>query len=135
MNDHLQDTDWAYLAGFVDGEGCISSYKSSGRYYPRLSIVQADHVVLLGLYRRFDVGRVNIRRRTAKNKATGDQLSWNIRTKAQLKWLLEGLLPYLKLKKSQAEIALQLLGNSQDQAKVLQLAEHKKVRRTFTGSR
>ncbi len=52
MTEELAVTDWAYAAGFVDGEGCIAVVRSfipaRGRYVYGVHVVVAngDHGVL-----------------------------------------------------------------------------------------
>jgi hypothetical protein len=125
----LLDTDWAYLAGFIDGEGCIGSSRSRDRWYPRLTITQADQMFLLELYKLFGVGRFTYRKPTVKNKATGFSGQWSIRSSPSIKWILEGVLPYLRLKKTQAEVALRLLENRDEEDLVLELSALKEPKR------
>jgi hypothetical protein len=37
---------WAWLAGFIDGDGCIGIYKQSGYMSPRLTFTQKDRAIL-----------------------------------------------------------------------------------------
>lgn len=131
--NQVSDTDWSYLAGFIDGEGCISVFSSGkkGRYYPRLSIAQADQVQLYELYELFGVGRLSFRRKTKANKATGTGITWNVRNHVQLKWVLEGVMPYLRLKRRQAELALLILDSRMDEALVSELRGCKVPRRPY----
>ncbi len=43
----IKDTDWAYAAGFVDGEGCIAIVRSfepsRGRYYYGVNVVVSNN--------------------------------------------------------------------------------------------
>lgn len=121
--------DWIYLAGFVDGEGCIGSSqqrrKSNGVkreiWRPFLTISQMDHVVLQELYECFEVGVLWLNR-------TNNCLRWRIDPAEDLRWILQGLLPYLRLKKSQAEVAIRLLDNRADRSAVVELSALKKHR-------
>lgn len=115
------DTDWAYLAGFVDGEGCISVSKGTRQWYPKLGISQNDQVVLLELYELFGVGRFKI----WQPKEGKARARWNIYRAEHLRWILNGVLPYLRLKKSQAEVALHILDNRRDESAVSSLTELK----------
>ena len=46
MSDEPKETDWAYAAGFVDGEGCIAIVRSfssrAGRYYYGVQVVASN---------------------------------------------------------------------------------------------
>jgi hypothetical protein len=118
----LTDTDWAYLAGFADGDGCISTSerkkKGTGEGYGKwrvfLTIAQRDQVSLLELRELFDVGRFYV-------YPTKPLAVWRTDKRPELKWLLENLLPFLRLKKSQAEAALRILEDVEDQGSVIEL--------------
>lgn len=125
----LQDTDWAYLAGFADGEGCIRATKQKVqgklKYYPRLHIGQTDQVVLLELYELFEVGRFRLREWNKKYSNGQVSAIWDISKGEELRWLLTNLVPYLRLKKAQAEVALRLLDNKSNEAYVTELKQLK----------
>lgn len=126
----MKATDWAYLAGFVDGEGCISVKRErvkntglkNGVFRPYLSLSQKDHVCLANLYEKFSVGYFAVRR-------DNDQARWQVASREDLRWILEGIIPYLTLKRTQAELALQLLDDKRDEAIVTQISELKRARR------
>lgn len=101
--------DWAYLAGIVDGEGCISAVSIRSLRFPRLTITQADVQFLTDLYEVFKVGRLNLKRVQGLPNCL---LVWNIRKNNDLRWILKGVIPYLRLKKLQAKIALKLCDRS-----------------------
>ena len=126
-------TDWAYLAGFIDGEGCISTHPGNGRdlkrkrWRPIFSVQQADQVSLLEIYQRFQVGHF-----TLKKAKSGIQGRWVVNRPNEFQWLIEGVLPYLSLKKRQAEVALGMVGGTTDRAQVRLLSEMKAPRRDVT---
>lgn len=113
MKIEMLETDKAWLAGFFDGEGCISVRKqiSGQRYNPTYSIsitvtntskLVMDYLVkLCGSYYKTELrkaGRVGNRK---------DCYYWQICSE-KAKMLLEIILPYLVLKKEQAINAIKL---------------------------
>lgn len=96
------ETDWAYLAGFFDGEGTITA--SVGRdWRPRLKVTQRTSYVIEHLYYLFGVGsfRTYLNQRDQKTV-----YAWEVGRKQEVRYLLQGMLPYLIVKEEQAELAL-----------------------------
>jgi len=104
----IEPLELAYLAGFMDADGHfgITTRKVNGAIYYR-SIVQVaqtklgimEHLVEL-------VGAGYLQKNTKKR-------IWNLRFNASTcRWLLPQLIPYLVLKKRQAQIALDLLNRA-----------------------
>ena len=92
----MKKVEWAYLAGLIDGEGCITSRRNSkGSYYTRMTISQKRVELLWWVHERFG-GAVSVKGRT-----------WHAGSRHSA-WVLEGVLPYLVLKRDQAEVALAL---------------------------
>lgn len=104
----IELTDMAYLAGIVDSDGCISIQKHSGiakSYRVILTVVQRDMELIEYLYSIFD-GSVNV---VSVNRKRGKEfyLRWVITDKKAMK-LLHLTYPYLRLKKKQAKLAIDL---------------------------
>jgi hypothetical protein len=100
-------TDWAYLAGFVDGEGCIRSYchGQSGCYYPLLIISQVDPAPLLWIH---GIWGGLLREQKNPNYSTGG--IWRLRFSGYAAIpVLRGIHPYLKVKQPQAALAISLM--------------------------
>lgn len=101
----MRTRDLAYLAGFIDGEGCIEF--GHGGKSVRVSVSQAypevlDWLVDLGWGRLFPgevVYESGVKRR----------FRWKVQAKGEVQQFLEEIEPHLKLKKSQAQLALQVL--------------------------
>jgi hypothetical protein len=101
--------DLAYLAGLIDGEGCITlgrtvragQRRGESRTYDSLTIVNTNRDVLLWVQEVFG-GRIhaNIKREQGWKTA----FSWYATNPASV---LKAILPYLKIKKRQAEIFLE----------------------------
>lgn len=98
------DTEWAYMAGFVDGEGCISAHPSPKRKHtprhrrPYLTISQRVEAPLTYIQGIFG-GWMKIDSRGKYVWGCGGM---------RMKAILEGMLPYLVLKRKEAALALHL---------------------------
>jgi len=92
------DFDWAYLAGIIDGEGCISvAITRNGAYYLQLRISQKNKGDLKKLQTKFG-GRLN-----SNSNTQSYQLHWYGRDAEPI---LRNILPYLIWKKDEAELAI-----------------------------
>src|SRR5205807_1875333 len=99
----ILDTDWAYAAGFVDGEGCIAIGRSfepkRGRFYYSVQVVVSnrDRGVLdwmLGLWGGWIVASS---RATLGTKAR-PTWNWRCPTGQSAIPFLRGVRPYLRIK-------------------------------------
>ena len=110
------DTDWAYLAGIIDGEGCINvSMNTGGAFFLQLRITQKNRNDLTELQKRFG-GSIYPKRRESSV-----QLDW-LGRKADV--ILRKVFPYLRWKIDEAELAIAFVsqvmnGAGQKQDKVL----------------
>src|SRR5574340_1188911 len=105
----ITDTDRAYLAGLVDGEGCISIVEdgsSEKQWSPRLGLVvfisSCEKDVLDYWANKTQIGRVYIGTKARGNARTG--YLWQIRGAAACEFLWQ-IYPYLIAKKEQADVA------------------------------
>lgn len=111
MGSHiLSEMDKAYLAGFIDGEGSIgihcTRHKNSSQsptHVARLNITQADMEFLGEL--RSSLGGVLVKKPPHPTWQEQGVLEWR---GLQARLLLEAILPYLRIKKLQAEGAIEL---------------------------
>lgn len=99
-------TDVAYLAGIIDGEGCINMSKQWGHgrwhYGLHLSVTSTSDVLKVWLSGTFG----GLARTVApKNSNCTEQLHWTMAGN-RCQALLRLVLPYLKIKRPQAELAL-----------------------------
>lgn len=107
----ISETDKAYLAGIIDGEGSIgiSKYHLASRPFPahnaRLIVGQANEKFIRGLQDKWGVGSVTC----VKDSGVGHRpfFKWEVSSKSALV-VLESVLPYLTIKKLQAEGAVEL---------------------------
>ena len=110
----LSETDKAYLAGIIDGEGSIgiqvSSRRSpteSPRYFAYLMVSQSDKEFLERLQKKWGVGGVyGHQNASPRNSLSRTSYKWGMQSK-QAAFVLEAVLPYLVMKKPQAGGALE----------------------------
>ena len=93
--------EWAYLAGYFDGEGCVSMNSKLQVY---VSITSTDKIVL-DYFAHVYGGRV----REIYNKKSRRQLYQWMRTGTSAKEVLYTLLPWLKVKRFVAELGLKVI--------------------------
>ena len=108
--------DLAYTAGIIDGEGCISispcDYSRRGQhlrknYCMRIFVTTTDAVICPWLQQTFGGAIYAYEdKRYGKKAALGTVRRWSLSMKASAGFL-NAILPYLKLKKERAELALQ----------------------------
>ena len=112
------DTDWAYAAGFVDGEGCIAIVRSftpaRGRYYYGVHVVVANtDREVLEWFKSLWGGSVVI---VSSVRPAMSRTAWNWRCATTIaKPFLTGIGPWLRVKRPQCDNALsmiELLGRS-----------------------
>ncbi len=121
----------AYLAGLIDGDGCImatierhSEKKFGFRVRVEMKLTQKESHLLDSLAREFKIGSVSCNNKFNAGYATYD---WIVRDKNDLISILEYIKPYTRLKKKQIVIALAILRKTivtrQDLIKSAQLAD------------
>ena len=106
------DTDWAYAAGFVDGEGCIAIVRSfvpaRGRFQYGVHVVVAnrERSVLDWMQSSWGGWVVSVPTREGRARPC-----WNWRTPTGIgaKPFLTGIRPWLRLKAAQCDNALSMI--------------------------
>lgn len=99
----IDESDYAYLAGFIDAECClgIGKYKPKNRPNPvykiSLQCTNTNPIIFFWLMERFG-GTISHVKRNEKNPKHRDQIVWNL-SAAKLAGLLPKILPYLRTKK------------------------------------
>ena len=102
----MKRLSWKYIAGFIDGEGCIDIQKSKGDYIvPRLRIGLAEQglEVLEILQANF---KGSIYKRESKNPNWCDAYSWEITGYSRVCPLLRNIKNHLIIKQEQAKFIL-----------------------------
>ena len=123
------EIDWARLAAFIDGEGCIGIRKrtwqkpdrvgkSSPAYVVTVVICNTDPRLITWLKDTFQIGTVFCR--DFKNPGESSKYNhprpcyvWESQARAG-QWLLEGCLPFFVMKKDQAQICLEMRATYSD---------------------
>lgn len=103
---------WASLATLIDGEGCIGILKGtrpSGlfAYSPDIRVVNTNRNWMAAWQNR--TGRGYINSFSNKNTKWKDRHTWIIAKKADVIYILKKILPYLFVKREQAEIAIRAI--------------------------
>jgi hypothetical protein len=99
----MKDTDAAWAAGFLDGEGSFGIYMGpTGWIKVTVQAAQVSNIPLLKLQEMFGGYIIPInRRRTARER---DAFKWHLAKTSDLHFFLDAVTPYLVLKKAQAEL-------------------------------
>lgn len=108
--------DLAYAAGIIDGEGCINismcDYSRRGQhlrqnYCVRVAVLTTDAVICPWLKETFGGAmREYTDKRYGTKAAKGTLRRWSL-SMSMTAGFLQAILPYLKLKRERAEVALQ----------------------------
>ena len=103
----VTEAEWSYLAGIVDGEGSIYIRSQRDRWllgYPVLNISNTNPRLMEWIKSRFGGSLAAIKPSASTfRKRVLLHLSW---TGKRMEPVLEGILPYLIIKRDQAELAL-----------------------------
>ena len=97
----IKDTDWAYLAGLLDADGSISIHQTVRQILSQMSIASQDYDTLQWISSMFG-GRV----REQRSKGVLCVYVW-APGRGQTAFILKGMMPYLKIKRKQAELLLE----------------------------
>jgi len=124
----VSDTDWAYTAALMDGEGSFTISKVIGKstagnpynaFDCKVMISNTSEVLMNWIISRFGGAiRLSIKHISKKAKANGQKSQkpcyrWTVEKYENQEDFLKYILPYLVIKKEQAEVALeyvQMLG-------------------------
>jgi hypothetical protein len=104
----LTETELAYIAGIVDGEGCIMLQKCTARasdayIYPVVKVANTDFRLMDWLVKKIGAGAVQYR--TRSNTGCKDVQHWTIASNQAIQFL-KTIRPYLIVKAHQADVAL-----------------------------
>jgi hypothetical protein len=110
----VRKADLAYVAGLFDGEGCISIAKCKPRYsgcspYYRLVVAVAMANEYIPRFLKFHFGG-RVSKRNAPTERWKDQWQWHLGSDGAVAFL-KAILPYLKLKREEAELAIEFQSN------------------------
>ena len=121
----ISEVDCAYIAGLIDADGAIMALierhrekKFGFRVRIEVKLTQKDPFILKWINSKSGIGGVR------QNRTTFD---WLTRDQKEILTFLNSLLPFLKIKKRQAELALRIImtkvNSKKDLLKVAQLAD------------
>lgn len=100
------DTDFAWAAGFIDGEGCLDFGRNLARrmpFIPRVTVGNTDEPALAALVDLFQ-GSISVRRRPDPRHQP--MFAWQVTGATGCRRVLEPILPFLVVKRTQAEVML-----------------------------
>ena len=103
----MKDTDIAYVAAFLDGEGCLS-FSKTRKIYPEVFFCNTDKEVLAYIKGVIGCGSLYTQSRQASSKK--ERYVLTIRRKADIQKTLGMILPYLRIKKQKAIELLEMIG-------------------------
>jgi hypothetical protein len=98
------ETDLAYLAGIIDGEGYFAVSDKSNTFGITVSVT--DECLIDWLHKRFSG---NVSKRFAKTSTHRDVHKWYLQRHADLAWLIPRVAPYLVIKRNQADAMLRFV--------------------------
>jgi hypothetical protein len=98
----LTELEWAYLAGILDGEGCIylKKNKPHGSIIGAIEIANTSNELATWIMSRFG-GKIYFKKSYPGNSKPCYTIRWNGREAGSL---LPNLLPYIVIKKRKAEL-------------------------------
>lgn len=103
----LAETDAAYIAGIIDGEGCInlSHYRAEGVYSPKMAVAITSEPLVDYLVEVAQAHKSKYTRSTAGGR-TAYHAIWRAN---KMRWLLPQIEPYMIIKREQANVILYYL--------------------------
>lgn len=108
----MKDTNWPYLAGLIDGEGCFALWKyynsktTNWQYSFRLCVTNTDLTLMKWLIQHVGGRYYGKYAETDKHKA---RYEWRPSGKNNHEKIVLAILPYLVIKRQQAEVFLRFL--------------------------
>ena len=108
--ENLTDADYAYLAGMIDGEGCIQVIRGTSRHH-RTGAEHRLNVSLSGTAPTFPRWlqarwQGNVHRKPRKTASGRSVWMWSVGS-IQARDFLSSVLPFLTLKREEAQLALE----------------------------
>jgi len=95
----MENTDWAYLAGLIDGDGSIymkRQKKNPNSHHPAV-VIHMNEGPWIDAIRKTKIGNFYRHKRHGLAKKSF-QIHWNVQRIEDVLYLLENLLPYLRVK-------------------------------------
>ena len=102
----LLDIEKGYIAGLLDGEGCIAILKNNNTYTQRVNISNTNKETLDWIQNRLGFGNVKPKQQTGNRRQGYD---WCTGDHEEIRQLIELVLPILRIKKKQALLILEFI--------------------------
>jgi len=104
----LTEAQKGYLAGILDGEGCLSirSQKGQRSFYATLQVSNTDIKMLVYLFDITGLGRLHYSKQYQANRK--DSYKWFVTVSKDIYDILDAVYPYLITKRSRADVLYQL---------------------------
>lgn len=109
----MNDINAAYLAGIIDGEGCVyvNRRKIAGRrktpgYSVKVVVSITSYSLVEWFIKHADLTSIHYVENPGPNRKPKWGCTWN---NSKAEWLLNNVLPYLVIKKLQAMLGIELL--------------------------
>jgi hypothetical protein len=100
----------AYIAGLIDGEGSIMLNVAATHFQPSIQVVSTDLSILTWLQQVLGCGTIRPKTQRPKydqwTEKRRDQWTFSVCLMSDVRYILELILPYLRVKKKQAELLL-----------------------------
>lgn len=110
MQDNQNQTHWIYAAAIMDSDGCFMITRSKSRstnkdhydYTPRAKVTMVYHGSINYIFAETKLGKINICGVRPSRPNSLPLFTWEICNLKDLMSFIEGVLPYLKIKKERA---------------------------------
>lgn len=111
----LRETEWAYLAGLIDGEGCLFISKQQFKqcvypsYRAHLIVGMTNKSVIDYIHSLVDAGNVYFTK--SKSEKYMHKYRWEVTANVDISKILNNILPFLIVKKAEAETMLDFVSS------------------------
>jgi hypothetical protein len=111
--NNITETERAYLAGLIDGEGCLTISKTQGKnnrtpvYTAQIIIMMTNKEVIEYIKQVTGIGNIYGQNRQSPNQSAAYR--WVVNTKSDLLPFLKSIKPFLIVKQNEIEILLEYL--------------------------
>ncbi len=107
----MNDTDWAYLAGLIDGDGHIGMHAHNNGIRITVEISNTDLAALEKIKRKTGRGYILEKARNKKYLNAKDVWAWQITSFPDVEFILTAIVSYMVIKKEAAMLLLEYCMN------------------------
>ncbi|MFH1667867.1 MAG: LAGLIDADG family homing endonuclease [Candidatus Komeilibacteria bacterium] len=144
MNTNSKDTDWAWIAGFLDGDGCFTCSvlemvsKKNGLHSitigPRVMASQQEkwRHVLDHLVELTGCGKVYTKHEKSNRLNSSIQCMWTVGKFKEIEFVCKNILPFIYHKKRQCKILMRLVQERMKDKSDLNRFNHDRVPKEAT---